>query len=110
VATVHGTGEAPPHFYLGAYLWARHGFQADAIVHFGTHGSLEFTFGKSAALSDDCWPDILIGDLPHIYPYIINNVGEALVAKRRSYGVIVSHLTPPFTDAGLYGDWNGCTS
>jgi cobaltochelatase CobN len=104
VATVHGTGEAPPHFYLGAYLWARHGFQADAIVHFGTHGSLEFTFGKSAALSDDCWPDILIGDLPHIYPYIINNVGEALVAKRRSYGVIVSHLTPPFTDAGLYGE------
>ncbi|MCL4206157.1 MAG: cobaltochelatase subunit CobN [Pirellulaceae bacterium] len=104
VATVHGTGEAPPHFYLGAYLWARHGFQADAIVHFGTHGSLEFTFGKSAALSDDCWPDILIGDLPHIYPYVINNVGEALVAKRRSYGVIVSHLTPPFTDAGLYGE------
>ncbi|TVS19866.1 MAG: cobaltochelatase subunit CobN, partial [Planctomycetaceae bacterium] len=104
VATVHGTGEAPPHFYLGAYLWARHGFQADAIVHFGTHGSLEFTFGKSAALSGDCWPDILIGDLPHIYPYIINNVGEALVAKRRSYGVIVSHLTPPFTDAGLYGE------
>ncbi len=104
VATVHGTGEAPPHFYLGAYLWALHGFQADAIAHFGTHGSLEFTFGKSAALSGDCWPDILIGDLPHIYPYIINNVGEALVAKRRSYGVIVSHLTPPFTDAGLYGE------
>jgi cobaltochelatase CobN len=104
VATVHGTGEAPPHFYLGSYLWAQHGFQADAIVHFGTHGSLEFTFGKSAALSDDCWPDILIGDLPHIYPYVINNVGEALVAKRRSYGVIVSHLTPPFTDAGLYGE------
>ncbi len=104
VATVHGTGEAPPHFYLGAYLWARYGFRADAIVHFGTHGSLEFTFGKSAALSDDCWPDILIGDLPHVYPYIINNVGEALVAKRRSYGVIVSHLTPPFTGAGLYAE------
>ncbi len=104
VATVHGTGEAPPHFYLGAYLWAQRGFGADAIVHFGTHGSLEFTFGKSAALSGDCWPDVLIGDLPHVYPYIINNVGEALVAKRRSYGVIVSHLTPPFTDAGLYGE------
>jgi len=104
VATVHGTGEAPPHFYLGAYLWLQRGFQADAIIHFGTHGSLEFTFGKSAALSDDCWPDILIGDLPHIYPYVINNVGEALVAKRRSYGVIVSHLTPPFTGAGLYGE------
>ncbi len=104
VKTIHGTDQAAPHFYLGAYLWAQHGFKADALVHFGTHGSLEFTYGKSACLSRDCWPDILIGDLPHIYPYIINNVGEALVAKRRSYGVIVSHLTPPFTESGIYGD------
>jgi cobaltochelatase CobN len=65
---------------------------------------LEFTYGKSVCLSRDCWPDILIGELPHIYPYIINNVGEALVAKRRSYAVTVSHLTPPFTESGLYGD------
>lgn len=104
VQSIHGTDKAPPHFYLAAYLWARYGFQADAIVHFGTHGSLEFTYGKSAALSRDCWPDILIGDVPHVYPYIINNVGEALVAKRRSYGVTVSHLTPPFTEASLYGE------
>jgi cobaltochelatase CobN len=104
ISSIHGTDQAAPHFYLGAYLWARYGFQADAILHFGTHGSLEFTYGKSNCLSRDCWPQILIGDLPHIYPYVINNVGEALVAKRRSNAVIVSHLTPPFMEAGLYGD------
>ncbi len=104
IKSIHGTDRAPPHFYLAAYLWAQHGFQADAIVHFGTHGSLEFTYGKSVCLSRDCWPDILIGDLPHVYPYIVNNVGEGMVAKRRSYAVLTSHLTPPFTQSGLYGD------
>ena len=104
VASIHGTNQAVPHFYLGAYLWARYGFQADAIVHYGTHGSLEFTYGKSVCLSRDCWPDILIGDVPHIYPYVINNVGEAMIAKRRSNAILVSHLTPPFTAASLYGD------
>jgi len=104
VSAIHGTDQAAPHFYLGAYLWARYGFKADAIVHFGTHGSLEFTYGKSCCLSRDCWPDMLIGDVPHIYPYVINNVGEALVAKRRSNAVIVSHLTPPFCQSDLYGD------
>lgn len=104
VASIHGTDQAAPHFYLGAYLWARYGFQADAIVHYGTHGSLEFTYGKSVCLSRDCWPDILIGDVPHIYPYVINNVGEAMIAKRRSNAVLISHLTPPFTDSSLYGE------
>ncbi len=104
ISSIHGTDQAAPHFYLGAYLWARYGFNADAIMHFGTHGSLEFTYGKSNSLSRDCWPHILIGDIPHIYPYVINNVGEALVAKRRSNAVIVSHLTPPFMEAGLYGE------
>ena len=104
VASIHGTNQAVPHFYLGAYLWARYGFQADAIVHYGTHGSLEFTYGKSVALSRNCWPDILIGDVPHIYPYVINNVGEAMIAKRRSNAVLVSHLTPPFTESSLYGE------
>lgn len=104
ISSIHGTDQAAPHFYLGAYLWARYGFQADAIMHFGTHGSLEFTYGKSNCLSRDCWPHILIGDVPHVYPYVINNVGEALVAKRRSNAVIVSHLTPPFMEAGLYGE------
>ncbi|TWU35739.1 Aerobic cobaltochelatase subunit CobN [Novipirellula aureliae] len=104
VASIHGTDQAAPHFYLGAYLWARYGFDADAIVHYGTHGSLEFTYGKSVALSRDCWPDILIGDVPHIYPYVINNIGEAVIAKRRSNAVIVSHLTTPFATSELYGD------
>ncbi|MDR1959014.1 MAG: cobaltochelatase subunit CobN [Planctomycetaceae bacterium] len=104
MTAVHGTDQAPPHFYLGAYLWVRHGFKADALMHFGTHGSLEFTKGKSAVLSDNCWPTILIGDLPHVYPYIINNIGEAMVAKRRSSAVMVTHLTPPFTKSELYGD------
>jgi len=104
VSAIHGTDQAAPHFYLAAYLWARYGFKADAIVHFGTHGSLEFTYGKSCCLSRDCWPDMLIGDIPHVYPYVINNVGEALVAKRRSNAVIVSHLTPPFCESDLYGD------
>jgi cobaltochelatase CobN len=93
--------------------WKKHGYHASY-----NHNAAYYTLadlpqfddwglwarGKSAALSGDDWPDILIGDLPHLYPYIVNNVGGALVAKRRSYGVIVSHLTPPFTDAGLYGE------
>lgn len=102
--SIHGTHKAPPHFYIAPYLWIRHGFQADAVVHFGTHGSLEFTQGKSIALSDSCWPTILIGDLPHVYLYSINNIGEALLAKRRSSAVLVSHLTQAFTKSGLYGD------
>ncbi|MDR2168510.1 MAG: cobaltochelatase subunit CobN [Planctomycetaceae bacterium] len=104
MSAVHGTDQPPPHSYLGAYLWIRNGFGADAIVHFGTHGSMEFTKGKSVALSDYCYPTILTGDLPHIYPYIINNIGEALVAKRRASAVMISHLTPPFTKAELYGE------
>lgn len=104
MSAVHGTDQPPPHSYLGAYLWIRHGFKADAMIHFGTHGSMEFTKGKSAVLSDYCWPTILTGDMPHIYPYIINNIGEALLAKRRAGAVMVTHLTPPFTKAELYGD------
>ncbi|MDR2763093.1 MAG: cobaltochelatase subunit CobN, partial [Planctomycetaceae bacterium] len=104
MSAVHGTNQPPPHSYLGAYLWIRNGFHADAMVHFGTHGSMEFTKGKSVALSDSCYPTILTGDMPHIYPYIINNIGEALIAKRRASAVTISHLTPPFTKAEIYGD------
>lgn len=103
-AAVHGTNKAPPHFYIAAYLWARRGFNADAIVHFGTHGSLEFTQGKSGFLTESCFPDALIGDCPHVYLYSINNIGEAFLAKRRSRAALVSHLTPPFVKSGLYGD------
>ena len=99
--SVHGTNQAPPHFYQAAYLWIREGFKADAIVNFGTHGSLEFTRGKSLILSENCWPVSLTGDMPTIYLYSINNVGEALLAKRRITSTIVSHTTPPFIDAPL---------
>lgn len=101
---VHGTDKAPPHFYWAAYFWALHGFAADALVHFGTHGSLEFTPGKSAFMTENCFPDALIGDKPHLYLYSINNIGEAFLAKRRARATIVSHLTPPFTQSELYGD------
>ena len=97
--SVHGTNKAPPHFYQAAYLWAREGFKADAIVHFGTHGSLEFTRGKSLMLTENDWPDALIGATPNVYLYSVNNVGEALLAKRRIYATLVSHTTPPFINA-----------
>ncbi len=100
---IHGAKVAPPHPYLATYLWARYGFKADALVHFGTHGSLEFTPWKQNSLSGMDWPDALVGDLPHAYLYIINNIGEAVIAKRRSYATLVSHLTPPFAESDLYG-------
>ncbi len=97
---VHGTDAAPPHTYIASYLWARFGFGADAIMHFGTHGSLEYTPRKQAALCDNDWPDRLIGTMPHLYLYTIGNVGEALIAKRRSYAALQSYLTPAFKESG----------
>ncbi|MCZ0953017.1 MAG: cobaltochelatase subunit CobN [Rhodospirillaceae bacterium] len=101
---VHGTEEAPPHTYAAAYLWLRLAFGADAIIHYGTHGSLEFTQGKQVALSPNDWADALIGSTPHFYIYTMSNVGEAIIAKRRSYATIINHLTPPFQRAGLYSE------
>lgn len=101
---VHGVKQAPPHTYIATYLWIRHKFQADALMHFGTHGSLEFTPWKQIALSSFDWPDILIGEMPHYYLYVINNIGEALIAKRRTYATMVSHLTAPFMNSGTYGE------
>lgn len=101
---VHGAKVAPPYPYIAAYLWARHAFGADAILHFGTHGSLEFTPGKQVALNDDDWSDALIGNTPHFYLYTMSNVGEAIIAKRRSYATIISHLTAPFMQSGAYND------
>ncbi|MHB9138389.1 MAG: cobaltochelatase subunit CobN [Victivallaceae bacterium] len=101
---IHGAKAPPPHPYIGAYLWAKYGFAADALIHFGTHGSLEFTPWKQVALSQYDWPDTLTGGLPHFYLYTINNIGEAMIAKRRSYATLVSHLTPPFMTSGLYDE------
>lgn len=100
---VHGTDQVPPHSYIAPYLWIQYGFKADALIHFGTHGSLEFTPKKQVALSSLDWPDRLVGTLPHFYLYTIDNVGEAMTAKRRSYAGIVSYLTPPFHESNLRG-------
>ncbi len=99
---IHGVKKVPPHSYIATYLWIRYGFEADAMMHFGTHGSLEFTPWKQVALSSYDWPDALAGEMPHYYLYVINNVGEALIAKRRSYATTLSHLTAPLMSAGLY--------
>ncbi|MEM7089151.1 MAG: magnesium chelatase subunit H [Pseudomonadota bacterium] len=95
-------GFAPTHAFAQFYLWLRTSFKADAVLHFGMHGALEFMPGKQTGLSDADWPDRLIGDLPNIYLYAANNPSEASLAKRRSGAVTVSHLTPPLSSAGLY--------
>lgn len=100
---VHGTNAAPPHTYIASYLWAQYGFKADALIHFGTHGSLEFTPKKQVALSSQDWPDRLVGALPHFYIYSIGNVGEGIIAKRRSYAGLQSYLTPPFMESNVRG-------
>ncbi len=98
---VHGAEVAPPHSYLVPYLYVQKGFDADAIIHFGTHGNLEFTPGKNAGLSQADWAEVLIGNLPHFYFYTTGNVGEAIIAKRRSHAVLVTHLTPPYIETGM---------
>ena len=100
-ATVHGTGAEPPLAFQEAYRWIREDFGADALIHFGTHGGLEYTPRKQVALSSQDWPDRLVGTLPHFYIYTIGNVGEALIAKRRTYAGIQSHLTAPFMESEL---------
>lgn len=101
----HGVEGAPAYPYVASYLWVRNGFGADAMIHFGTHGNLEFIPGKQVALSDYDWTDALVGDMPHFYIYTINNIGEGIIAKRRSYATLVSHLTAPFMQGGLYDDF-----
>ncbi len=100
---VHGTDMAPPHAYAASYLWARYGFKADALMHFGAHGSLEFTPRKQVALSSRDWADRLVGTMPHFYVYSTSNVGEAMMAKRRSYAGIINYLTPPFMESNVRG-------
>lgn len=91
----------PPHQYLAYYLFLKYGFHADALVHIGTHGTHEWLPGKEAGLGPDDYPEALIMDVPNIYPYIVDNVGEGLQAKRRGQAVIIDHMTPPFDKASL---------
>jgi magnesium chelatase subunit H len=95
-------GGAPHHGFMGFYTYIEKVFQADAVIHVGTHGALEFMPGKQAGLSSKCWPDRLIGELPNIYIYSVNNPSEGTIAKRRSYAELISYLTPPMENAGLY--------
>lgn len=103
---VHGAEVAPPHSYIAPYLYVSQKFNADALIHFGTHGNLEFTPGKNAGLSQADWAEVLVGNRPHFYFYTTGNVGEAIIAKRRSHAVIVTHLTPPYVESGLRQKYN----
>ena len=95
-------GFAPTHAFCAFYRWIDQEFGADAVLHFGTHGALEFMPGKQAGMSGDCWPDRLIGDLPNFYLYASNNPSEGMIAKRRAGASLISYLTPPVAHAGLY--------
>ena len=94
---------APTHAFMAFYRWLRNDFKAHAVLHFGTHGSLEFMPGKQTGLTESCWPERLIGDLPNIYLYAANNPSEGVLAKRRSAATLVSSLTPALTNAGYGG-------
>jgi magnesium chelatase subunit H len=95
-------GFAPTHAFSAFYRWLREDFGAHAVLHFGTHGALEFMPGKQAGMSGNCWPDRLIGDLPNFYLYASNNPSEGMLAKRRAGATLISYLTPPVSSAGLY--------
>ena len=99
---LHDPAAAPTHHYIGFYHWLRDIWQADAVVHIGTHGSLEWLPGKGTALSDSCYPDISLGDLPDVYPYWMTIVGEGIQAKRRGAACLISHLSPPMQLSGSY--------
>lgn len=101
--TYHSPDLIPPHNYLAFYFYLRHHWGAHALVHLGKHGNLEWLPGKALALSDTCWPEVTLGPMPHIYPFIVNDPGEGTQAKRRAQAVIVDHLTPPLTRAETYG-------
>ncbi len=95
-------GFAPTHAFSAFYRWIKDDYRADAVLHFGTHGALEFMPGKQSGLDKSCWPDRLIGDVPNVYLYASNNSSEGTLAKRRGNATLVSYLTPPIANAGLY--------
>ncbi|RQW86069.1 cobaltochelatase subunit CobN, partial [Micromonospora globispora] len=109
IAIYHDPDLPPSHHYLAAYRWlaapvADGGFGADAVVHLGKHGTLEWLPGKGLGLAPDCAPDAVLGDLPLVYPFIVNDPGEGTQAKRRAHAVVVDHLVPPMARAEMYGD------
>lgn len=102
-AVYHDPDLVPPHGYLAFYCWLRTVFATDAVIHVGKHGNLEWLPGKSVGLSEQCWPSAILGPLPNIYPFIVNDPGEGAQAKRRTQAVIIDHLMPPLTRAESYG-------
>ena len=103
--TYHDPALVPPHGYLAFYFWLRKEFGAQAVIHNGKHGNLEWLPGKSAGLSKSCYPEIALGPMPQLYPFIVNDPGEGTQAKRRTSAVIIDHLTPPLTRAETYGPY-----
>ncbi len=103
----HSPDLSPPHHYIAYYRWLRDVFGADIVFHIGKHGSLEWLPGKGTGLSEACFPDLALYDMPHVYPYIINNPGEGTQAKRRSHACLIGHLAPVMTRAGAYDDLAG---
>ncbi|MEM8974609.1 MAG: cobaltochelatase subunit CobN [Pseudomonadota bacterium] len=101
--TYHDPALVPPHNYFAFYFWLRHVYGAQAVVHLGKHGNLEWLPGKALALSEACYPEAVLGPLPNIYPFIVNDPGEGSQAKRRTSAVIIDHLMPPMTRAETYG-------
>lgn len=104
VAIYHDPDLPPSHHYLATYLWLRHEFRAHAVVHLGKHGNLEWLPGKTVGMSAACGTDAALGDLPLIYPFLVNDPGEGTQAKRRAHAVLVDHLIPPMARAESYGD------
>jgi cobaltochelatase CobN len=102
-AAYHDTSAAPHPDYVAVYAWLRDHEKIAALIHLGTHGTLEWLPGKALALSSECWPEKVLGPIPVIYPFIVNNPGEAVQAKRRLAAVTIGHLTPPLSAAGLFG-------
>ncbi len=101
----HSTTLWPHHQYTAFYLWLTRGFKADALISLGTHGTHEWLPGKQAGLSQACPPEVLIQDLPNIYPYVMDDIGEGIQAKRRGRGVIIDYLIPPMKKAGAYAEY-----
>jgi cobaltochelatase CobN len=104
VAIYHDPAMPPSHHYLAAYRWLEEGFGAHAVVHLGKHGTLEWLPGKNLGMSAACWADAVLGNLPLVYPFLVNDPGEGTQAKRRAHATIVDHLVPPMTRAETYGD------
>lgn len=103
-ANYHDPDLVPPHYYLAFYFWIREVYGAQAVAHIGKHGNLEWLPGKGTGLSAECWPEIALGPMPHLYPFIVNDPGEGSQAKRRTQAVVIDHLMPPMTRAETYGE------